>query len=203
MPYPSTGIFPSPNTSGLPTSRTIVRTGIATYFGGSYVSNMRAYQHGSLTSFGLGTVRAGYPKELNMKDAFAGLPAGRMSGALMIVEIGDDQEVRQSDAGAPITDGSGNLIGGGIKRITYPISLDVYHISQELYAEDAQADVDLLIEAIKQQIRVDRTLGGICMDAGETSRGMKVIQRHSGQDASKRTLTSFSVAFEVRVNFIG
>lgn len=185
------------------TSRTAVRKGIAAYFGGTFDTNSRSYRGGALTSSGLGVVRAGYPKELNMRDAFEGSPAGRMSGAFMIVDFGNDTEVRDGNAGAPQVDGNGNLIGGGIKRVTYQVTLDCYHISQELYAEDAQEDVDKLIEAIKQRIRIDRTLGGVCMDGGETASGIRTLMRHSGQDNNKRTLTSFSISFEVRVNFIG
>lgn len=185
------------------TSRDIVNAGIAYYFGGPFDTNTRSYRGGPLAMNGLGTVRAGYPKELNMKDAFEGAPAGRMSGAFMIVDLGNDQEIRQAIAGAPETDASGDIVAGGIKQINYQVSLDVYHISQEPYAEDAQVDVNQLIEAVKQRIRVDRTLGGICMDAGETRNGIKTLRRHSGQDANKRTLTSFSIMFEVRVNFIG
>lgn len=184
------------------TSRSIVRAGIAAYFGGTYVPAIRGYQGGSLTASGLSTVRAAYPKEMNQQDFFNGLPAGRMSGAVMTVTLNRASERRQAIAGAPVLDGSQNIIAGGIKQINYAAMLDCYHLSTQPHAEDAQADVDSLIEAIIQHIRVDRTLGNICMDAGETSAGIRTNEGHPGQDENRRTGVWFTVEFEVRVNFI-
>jgi hypothetical protein len=183
------------------TSRTIVRQGIAAYFGGTFNTNMRAYQNGPLVSYGLCTVRAGYPKGLNQKDAFAGAAAGVMSGAFMVVDIGDDLEVRQGNAGSPVVV-SNQIVAGGIKQDNYQVSLDTFCISTEKYGEDAQLATDALIEAMKQLIRVDRTLGGICMDAGETRAGIRTKLNHSGLDENNRTLTNIIISFEVRTQFI-
>jgi hypothetical protein len=184
------------------TTRTSVRQGVAAYLGGSYVEDIRAYQNGPLLSFGLSTVRAGWGKRLDMNNFIAGQSAGRGMGAYMIVELGFEKEVRRAIAGAPVTDGNGQIIAGGIKFIQYRVQLQCFHLAQKGYAEDAQADIDQLIEAIKQQIRYDRTLGGICTQAGEGRYGIQTSEGHPGVDANGRTGTWFQMQFEILTQII-
>lgn len=184
------------------TSRSIVRHGIAEYLGGTWVENIRAYQNGPLTSAGLGTVRAGYTKRLDMQDFWADMPPGTQMGAVMAVQLVSDNEVRRAMAGVPETDSNDDIIAGGWKMITYQVTLDCYHVAQADHAEDAVDAVDDLIEAIKEQIRYDRTLGGICMDAGESRRGIQVDVGEPGMDANERVLTWFTIKFECRVNML-
>lgn len=83
-------------------------------------------------------------------------------GAYMTVEIGDDTEIRRA---IPAQNGR--------KRITYNVNLHLFHLAHMQHAEDAEADVNGLIEAVKNQIRGDVTLGGICYQAGENRAGIR------------------------------
>ncbi len=130
------------------------------------------------------------------------MAAGRSMGAFMIVEIGFDRETREGIAGPPVTDVSGNIIGGGIKMIQYRVTLQVFHLAETAYAEDAQDDVDQLVEAIKQQIRKDRKLGGVCTQAGEGGFGIQTSVGKPGVDKNNRTGTWFQVQFEVMTQFV-
>lgn len=183
------------------TSRTLVRQGIASYFGGNYVPNIRAYQGGPLASAGLSTVRAGWGKRLNFADFVQGQMAGRGMGAYGIVEIGDDLEVRRAKGGPPVVAG-GTIVSGGTVFVWYMTTLNVFHMAQKGYAEDAQADIDLLIEAIKMQIRVDRTLGGICTQAGQDRFGIQTKEGYPGVDPNGRTGTWFRLQFKVLTQFV-
>jgi hypothetical protein len=184
------------------TTRSEVRAGVAAYLGGSYVENIRGYQNGPLLSWGLGTVRAGWSARLNLNNFVAGMPAGRGMGAYMIVELGHEKETRRSIAGPPVTNGSGQIIAGGIKFIRYRVTLNVFHMAQTNYIEDAQADIDQLIEAIKQQIRYDRTLGGICTQAGEGRYGIQTREGVPMIDANNRAGTWFQMQFEILTQII-
>lgn len=180
------------------TSRTQVRQGIAAYFGGTYQTSIRAYQNGPLLSAGLATVRAGWGKRLNMKDYVNLLPAGRGMGAYMIVSFKNEDEGRLAIGGPPVTDGGGNLISGGIRSVRYQVTLWVFHLAQTQFAEDAQQDIDELIEAIKNMLRVDRTLGmpGIITQAGEGRFGIKTEEGQPVIDGNDRTATWFTIRFE-------
>jgi hypothetical protein len=182
-------------------TRTTVRQGIAAYFGGTYQPDFRCWQDGPLLSAGLGTVRAAWPKHLSDADFTANMPVGRAMGAFAIVELGFDRENRQAIAGPPVTVG-GNIVSGGIKTDEYRASLQVFHMAQVDYAEDAQADVDGLIEAMKQLIRQDRTLGGICTQAGESRFGIQVTEGRPSVDSNERIGTWFQIQFHVMTQII-
>lgn len=185
-----------------PATRSGIRQGIARYFGGTLNEGAAAYQGGPLSQYGLGSVRYSYGKEVNMNDFFVNQPAGHGFGAVSIVTINSDRESRESIGGPPLLDSSGNIVGGGWKMVTYSVTMDSYFISQEHYAEHAEANCDVLIEAMKERLRQDRTLGGICLDAGETSFGLRVSQQHPTQDQNRRTLITFNIQFEVRVMIV-
>jgi hypothetical protein len=184
------------------TSTDAIHQGIAAYFGGTYVQNIRAYQNGPLLSFGLSTVRAGWGKRLDLNNFVAGQLPGRGMGAYMIVELGNDKEWRRSDAGAPVQDGNGNIIAGGIKFIQYKVSLNIFHLAQKDYTEDATVDINNLTESIKQLMRYDRTLGGICTQAGEGRFGIQTRRGQPGVDGNGRTGTWIQMQFEVLVQII-
>jgi len=75
------------------TSRSIVRTGIAQFFGGTnYDSNFRCYRGGPLLSSGLSTVRAYQPKREPDTDYVMGLNPGRGMGALMVLEMAETRD---------------------------------------------------------------------------------------------------------------
>lgn len=182
------------------TTRTIVRQGVASYFGGTYQAEGRCWQNGPLTSSGLGTVRAGWGKVLNDADFVAGMAPGRGMGAYMIVEVGRDKEYRRGIGGPPTTDGNGSIITGGTKFVRYRVSLQIFHMAAVAYAEDAQADIDVLIEAVKQQIRLDRTLGGICTEAGEGRFGIETSEGRP-EVSGGRVRTWITISFEALTQF--
>jgi hypothetical protein len=174
------------------TSRQIVRNGIAQFFGGStYDTEARAYRPGPLLAYGLSTVRAYQPKRMPDSDYTSGQAAGRGMGAVMIVELPADTESR--DAKPAVR---------GMKRITYLSVLHFFHMAWQPHAEDAEQDVDLLIEQVKQLVRGDVTLGGICFQAGESRMGIRVRIFPSWQE-EERTVTAFDVTFEAEVEIIG
>lgn len=172
------------------TSREIVRAGIAEYFGGTtYDALARAYRgSGPLTAYGLSTVRAYTPKRESDEDYVIEQAAGRGMGAAMVVEIPHDKEHRAGIAGAH----------GGVKQIDYDVVLAVFHLAHMDHAEDAGQDVDLLIEAIKDHIRSDRTLGGICKQAGEDETGIETIVEPY-EMWNERIMTTFTVQFMAQV----
>lgn len=185
-----------------PTTANDIHQGIAAYFGGTFVENIRAYQGGNLMPYGLSTVRAGWGKRSNLQDFINKQAPGRGMGAYMIVELGNDKEVRRSIDGPPVTDGNGNLIAGGIKFITYKVTLNIFHLAQKAYAEDATVDLNNLTESIKQLIRYDRTLGGICTQAGEGRFGIQTRRGQPGVDANERTRTWVQMEFEILTQII-
>lgn len=91
-----------------------------------------------------------------------GQAAGRGMGAYMVVELGDDQEIRRAKPAY-----------SGRKRVTYAVNLHLFHLAHIAHAEDAEADVNGLIEAVKTYFRGDITLGQICYQAGESPNGLK------------------------------
>jgi hypothetical protein len=105
-------------------------------------------------------------------------------GAAMVVEIPHDKEYRAGIAGAH----------NGVKRIDYDIVLAVFHLAHMEHAEDAGYDVDLLIEAIKEQVRADRTLGSLVSQAGEGETGIEVLVEPA-EEWKERTMTVFTVQF--------
>ncbi len=144
-------------------SRSSIRIGLAQFFGGTtFQAANRIYTGGPLTTYGLGGCRAYFGKRSPDTDFFIGQPAGRNMGAFMHVHLpieGPEQRIGLGGATA------------GIKWDPFQVQLWVYHLAQMTHAEDAQADLDALLDQIKTLIHGDRTLGGICTQAGETAQG--------------------------------
>lgn len=186
------------------TSRPIVRVGIAQYFGGpTYDQQERAYRGAippALFAAGLSTVRAYQPKRLSDKDYVLSQAAGRGMGAYMIVEMPNDGEVRRAvGAAGPGT----NYVASGRKRITYSVILHVFHLAHIRHAEDAEADVDNLVEEIKSQIRADVSLGSIpgVYQAGENASGIR--SRINPSTADKEVVATYAtVSFDVEVEIV-
>jgi hypothetical protein len=88
--------------------------------------------------------------------------AGRGMGTYMAVEMPEDVEIRRAIPAVT-----------GRKRITYDVVLHCYHLAHMQHAEDAEADVNGVVEAIKDYIHADVTLGGVCYQAGENGAGIR------------------------------
>lgn len=175
-----------------PTSRTIVRTGIAQYFGGTtYDSTFRAYRNGPLNSYGLSTVRPYQPKRLPDFDYVMGQQAGRGMGAVMILELNETRDTPLTMSQIPA-----NL--NGQRHLVYPVQLHVFHMAHEQFAEDAEADVDALDQALHERIYADPTLGGICYQAGIDAYGIRTLIDQP-EMWKELTLTHFRVIFDAEV----
>jgi hypothetical protein len=178
------------------TSRSIVRTGICEFFGGTtYDTEARAYRgNGPLQSYGLSTVRAFQPKAAADTDFTFGQAAGRGMGAYMVVWIHPTIELRDQRGGAL----GGGSVTSGRKIIKYTITLEFFHLAYEGHAEDAGADVDTLIEAVHDLIRGDKTLGSAVVQAGESAFGMRTATPPP-VIKDQVTETRFTVSFEADV----
>jgi hypothetical protein len=185
------------------TSRPIVRAGIAQFFGGTtYDDKAKAYRGNipaALKAAGLSTVRAYRPKRLSDKDYVLGQATGRGMGAYLYVELPNDGEIRRAlPAAGP---GTGYILAGR-KRITYSVVLHVFHLAHKAYAEDAEADVDNLLEEIKNRIRSDVSLGQICYAAGENNTGIRTRVYPSVTGEDEITGTYSTVTFDAEVEII-
>jgi hypothetical protein len=179
------------------TSRPIVQTGIAQFFGGTtYDTEARAYRGNipaHLAAAGLSTVRAYQSKRVSDNDYVLNQAAGRGMGAYMIVEMPQDVEIRRA---LPA--------GTGRKRITYTVVLHIFHLAHMKHAEDAEADVAALLEEIKAQIRSDVTLGMKAQglyQAGENPSGIRTRVLPSVQDKEVFG-TMATVTFDAEVEIV-
>jgi hypothetical protein len=183
------------------TSREIVQNGVATFFGGpAFDNNSRSYRGSipaALATAGLSVVRAHQPKRVNDNDyvlttAMGGQQSpGRGMGAYMVVQIPDDIERKRT---IPI------IVGR--KWQAYRVVLHVFHLAHKAYAEDAEADVNGVVEAIKDYMRADPTLGGICYQAGISPYGIRTKVPQSTTEEKEVTATHAEISFEVEVMII-
>jgi hypothetical protein len=177
------------------TSRTIVRTGIAQYFGGTtFDPTFQCYRGGPLLSSGLSTVRAYQPKRFPDSDYVWGLTPGRGMGAVMILEMPRTLDtvltISQQPAGTQ-----------GQRKLVYPVRCHVFHMAHQDYAETAEADVDNLDQALHEHIYSDTTLGGICYQAGINSTGISTTIDPSAL-WKEITVTHFEVRFDAELQII-
>lgn len=146
-------------------TRTDVRLGIATFFGGvTFDAASRIYRPTPLAAQGLGGVRPYFAKRTDDADFTRGLTVGRSMGAIMLVHL-PFVRARRIALGGPTS---------GIKSKPYSVQLHVFHYAQVPHAEDAQADLDVLLQAIEDRIQGDRTLGGAVVEAGESESGITI-----------------------------
>jgi hypothetical protein len=136
-------------------------------------------------------VRAYQPKRLSDKDYVLGQAKGRGMGAYIITELPNDTEIRRAIPA-----------GTGRKRVTYTVILHVFHLAHKPHAEDAEADVDNLLEEIKSQVRSDVSLGGICYQAGENPRGIRTQVYPSNLGIDEITATHATVTFDAEVEIV-
>jgi hypothetical protein len=147
------------------TTRRDIRTGVAQFFGGAtYDAAARIYRPTPLLASGLAGVRPYWTTRFEDRDFLAGLAADRKMGAVMSVHIANDSE-RRIALGGPV---------GGFKSRPLQLELWVWHYARTAVIEDAQADLDDLLDAIVGRIHGDRTLGDTVTEAGESQRGITV-----------------------------
>jgi hypothetical protein len=178
------------------TSRTIVRTGVATFFGGTtYDAGARAYRgSGPLTGSGLSTVRMYQAKRISDMDYVMGQAAGRGMGASMVLEMSQTIDTA-------LTLGQMPASLNGQRHLVYPVTCHLFHLAHQDYAEDAEADVDALDQALHEQVYSDPTLGGICYQAGQNSKGIRTVIDPSAM-IRELTATHFRVMFDAEVQIV-
>lgn len=155
-----------------------VLTGICTYLGGPYDPPTHTYRTSPIS--GVGVVRRGWAKRDDHVDYFTNMPPAARTGCQMVVHISHDVEMRRAVGGAH----------SGMKEIVYDVDLHCFIRSRTPHAEDAQDDVYALRDAIKDQLRADRTLGGAVFQAGEyVDHGHGQIVCSFGQPETKAELT--------------
>ena len=174
------------------TSRTIVRTGIAQFFGGTnYDTTFRCYRGGPLLSSGLSTVRPYQTKREPDTDYVMGLSPGRGMGAIMVLEMPRTRDRILTVPGMPAS-------SQGLRKLVYPVQCHVFHMAHQPYAEDAEEDVDNLDQAIHERIYSDPTLGAVCYQAGMDSAGIDTIVDPS-ENWREVIVTHFVVRFDAEV----
>lgn len=147
------------------TTRRDIRTGVAVFFGGAtFDAASRIYRPTPLQADGLAGVRAYWTTRFEDRDFVATLTAGRDMGAVMSVHIAQESE-RRIALGGPV---------GGFKSRPVQLELWVWHYARTPVIEDAQADMDDLLDAIVARIHGDRTLGATVTEAGESQRGITI-----------------------------
>lgn len=119
---------------------------------------------------GVATVYTTFPKAIPGK-AWE-IENGNGNSAVVVVFIAGETEQRIA-------------IGGehsGWKRLDYTIDLQIFHRSSSPTAEDAMDSLDDIVDAIKDQLRSDRTMGGVFWQQGE--------QRLTGEYGEPRLIGS-------------
>lgn len=184
------------------TSRALVRDAIAQFFGGTqYDPAFRCYRGGPLLGYGLSTVRPYQPKREPDTDYVMGLNPGRGMGAIMVLDMAETKDNLLTSPGLPAG------IKGGQRRLVYPVKCHVFHLAHMQYAEDAEADIDALAQAIHEHIYSDLTLGtGTTMppmiyQAGVSSAGIRTVIDPS-ENWKEIVATHFSVSFDAEVQIV-
>jgi hypothetical protein len=135
-----------------------LRLGVAQFFGGTtWDDQAKIYRPTPLATSGLAGVRPYWTRRFEDQDFLLALPDGASMGAVMCVHMPDQDEGRYAMGG----------VISGVKEDFNSFELWIFHYARESYQETAQAHLDDLLDAIKAKIRTDRTLGGICTQAGE------------------------------------
>ena len=113
--------------------RASVRSTLATFLAPPAVTNV-------------GQVFTSFPKRINFE---VNATAGQLSRCAIVIFIESERENRLAIGGAT----------SGWKRVDYTIVLQVFHHSVQPNSEDAMADFDIVIDALKTKLRSDHTFG--------------------------------------------
>lgn len=164
-------------------SRKGVRDDIAQYFGGStFDSAARLYRPTPLAAVGLAAVAPYFSQRFDDKDkAIVGLADGRGRGAIMSVHLSGHTETRHSI--------------GGIMRVPYAVQLYLWHAALIPTTQDAQEDLDDLVQAVTDRIRSDPTLGGAAVQAGEGTGGLSVSTGQPVEESATLTRQEAVISF--------
>lgn len=126
-------------------TRQDIRTGIAAYFGGPTLTASDWYQPTPLAALGLAGVKAYYQDRFEDNEYWTTLAPTARTGAIMCVHLNDDTESR--------------LAIGGILDAPFSVSLFLFFLTLTPSQANAQADRDVLCEAVRARLRADPTIG--------------------------------------------
>jgi PKD repeat protein len=164
------------------TARRDVRVGVAQYFGGTTLTADEWYRPTPLAAQGLAGVRPYFETRLKDHEYVQTLTAGRKMGAVMSVHIAEFTEKR--------------LTTGGFFDVPYEVHLYLWHRAQKNdRPEEAQEDLDRLIQAVIDRVRADPTLGGVVTQAGETARGITVSMSTPATEPPTTVLQEATISF--------
>jgi hypothetical protein len=153
-------------------SRYQLRTTIAQFFGGTTLMTPAAlfspYIEGPLQAYGLSAVYPRFGKRVPDEAFFQFGATPRGMGGVMVVHLPKVQERRLGIGGN----------SGGTKQDNIMVMLHLYHLAQVDYAEQAQEDLEALLDSVYYQIDTDKTLGTtgetpLITAAGESSYGIQ------------------------------
>lgn len=159
--------------TGTPSSRVSVRDTLAAWL-----------IAGNIT--GLNKVHKTFPKRIQFQENST---AGQMSRAQLVVFISEENESRIALGGAH----------SGWKRTDYTVVLAVYHHSLHRDAEDAMADFDVLIDAIKARLRSDHNFGDTTGNLVWQGAEPDIISRFGEPATSEGTATETFAEIEFTV----
>lgn len=179
------------------------RTAIAQYFGGttlqSQVDSNGPYINGPLQSYGLSAVYPRWAKRIPDSNFFLFAEPARSMGTIMVVHIPKLGERRI----ALNANSTGHVTNSGTKQDDMVVELHLYHLAQVNYAEQAEADLEQMIDAIYNYIEQDVMLGGAIIGAGEDKYGIQsVMNPPVCQDAPERIEQYAKITFHGQYFFI-
>lgn len=180
------------STAGVNTTRQAVRAGMAAYFGGALVTSDRSWQQGPLLGYGLGAVKAYVGKGVPDSDYTVGMAAGRGMGAVGVLQLATSHRWRDGFGG-----GTAQNVATGWKEEHFGVVLHLFHIAEQPHVEDAEADLEALIEATIRLIEADRTLGQTVLQAGEGPQGIDSAMGVPEITQRGRATTEATVSFTV------
>lgn len=123
---------------------------VARYLGGAYDPTTHTYRSPQIYPEGIvvGAVRRGRPKRLDIADYFLGR-LGTSVGSQIYIRLSGGREIR--------TGIGGSLYGE--KQVRHDVMLNCLIRGDTAYAEDIQDGMYALLDAIRDYIHSDRTMG--------------------------------------------
>jgi hypothetical protein len=116
-------------------------------------------------------------------------------GAYVVVQIPDDFDFPRTLRG-PL------LSPVGRRQVNYRVILHVFHLAHKAYMEDAEQDVNNIVQALKDYLNTDPSLNGIGFQAGQSRYGIRTRVPPSELADKEVTATHAEISFEVQVMYI-
>lgn len=139
--------------------RVAVRAGVVSYLTSGISAS--AIPH-------LAIVKPSPPKVMSRAAVFASIGVGTTTGAWAFVHIEHQIEKRVELTGPSAAENARSVLTNpGGKMRSYVVGLEIFVVSAQAQAEQADADNDVLLDGLVGWIEEDRTFGGTLYEAGE------------------------------------